>query len=57
LKATHQAVEVPRHVVRELLTEIRDPLTSGTLDAPGVVLSNTMDHKAAGKHKAELYCE
>jgi hypothetical protein len=50
LEGTHQAVDVPRNMVADSLAEMEEPLGSGTLDAPGVGLNNTV----AGRCKAEL---
>ena len=55
LESTQQAIEVPRHILEELLAEMRAPLANGTLEAQRTVLKSTVNHIAVEKNKAELY--
>ena len=41
--------------MEELLAELRDPLTNGTLQAQRTVLESTVDRIVVEPHRAELY--
>jgi site-specific DNA recombinase len=55
LESTHQTIEVPRHIVEEILAEMRDPLANGTLEAQRTVLRSTVERIVVEKNRAELY--
>lgn len=55
LESSHEVIEVPRHIVEEILAEMRQPLANGTLDAQRTVLQSAVDRIVVGKKKAELY--
>jgi predicted DNA-binding protein (UPF0278 family) len=46
---------VPRHIVEEILAEMREPLAKGTLAAQRTVLKSAVDHIVVEKNRAELY--
>ena len=55
LESSQQTIEVPRHIVEEILAEMREPLTNGTLAAQRTVLKSAVDHIAVEKNRAKLY--